>query len=132
MKPIIKDGIKIFASRYKGILNVAAIDCGKQKKMCTEYKVDRVPTLKIFLEDKSKGPVEFRNRITLQNLEKEVIPRLENHVIKVGHSNVEELKKRAKQENKHIFLVYPTKRSTSPIFMSLSTVASPDFSFSKI
>lgn len=84
-----------------------------------------MPTLKIFLEDKAREPVEFRITINVQSLEREVISKLQNHMIKAGSRNIEQLKERALKENKHIFLVYPTKRSTSPIFMSLSTV---DFS----
>lgn len=114
--------MKQFATKYKGILNVAAIDCDKQKEVCSSYGIRSVPTLKVFLEDLKKSPEEFRTQINLQNLEKEVLNKLENHVIKVGQRNIEELRNRALKENLHIFIVYPTRKQTSPIFMSLSTV----------
>lgn len=117
-----EEALKNFATKYKGILNVASVDCDKLKEVCSSYGIRSVPTLKIFLEDKSRGPLEFRSIISVQNLEREVIPKLQNHMIKAGSRNIEELKQRALKENKHIFIVYPTKRTTSPIFMSLSTL----------
>ena len=103
-------------------MNVAAIDCEKQKDLCKNYEVQSVPTFKIFLEDRSKNPLSFRTAITIPNLERETITKLENHVIKVGNKNIADLRERAIKENKHIFIVYPTKKSTSPMFMSISTV----------
>ena len=119
---LMKDQIKQFATKYKGILNVVAVDCDKEREVCSSYGIRSVPTLKIFLEDLKKAPEEYRTQITLQNLERDVLSKLENHVIKVGQRNIEELRNKALKQNMHIFIVYPTRRQTSPIFMSLSTV----------
>ncbi len=113
---------KSFATKYKGIMNVVAINCEKVKSVCREFSIRSVPTIRIFPEDKSKETYDVKGHIDIHNLEKETIMRLENHLIKVGKRNYKSYKDRAIAENKHIFILYPTKKTSSPLFMSLSTV----------
>ena len=100
-----------------------SLECSKKlEKFCIEtFKITKAPTIRIYLEDKSKPFVENR-KISMANLEREVISRLESHIVKVGKSSLASIRETAIRESKQVFIVYPTKKSTSPLFMSLSTV----------
>ena len=100
------------------------MECTKsQEELCVnEFKIKTVPTIRIYLEDISKNFIDYRNKITLQLLEKEVMPILENNLIKVGSRNIDIVKERALKENKQIFIIYPSKRVSSPLLKSLSTL----------
>lgn len=47
---------------------------------------------------------------------------MENFVRKVSRSNYQRLRQEALESSKQMFIVYPTKSQTSPIFKSLSSV----------
>lgn len=118
------DTIKKFATKYKGIMNVIGVDCKKQKDICSSHGVKSVPLFRVYPQDKSKATVDFKGKISIPMLEQQTINRLENFVVKVGQRSIAGLKERALKESKQLFIIFPTKQSTSPMFMSLSTVSS--------
>lgn len=116
------ENLKAFAKKYKSIMTVIAMNCEKNKPICKTFDIKSLPIIRIYPEDKSQEPSDFRGQINVPNLERVTIEKMENHIIKVGQRNYQALRDRALSENKHIFILYPTKRSSSPLFMSLSTV----------
>lgn len=118
-----QETIKAFATKYKGIINVASVDCDKARDVCESFEIRSVPTLIVYPENLSKPTFDVKGRISMALLEKETIPRMENYVRKVGRRTYDNFRKEALEASKQMFIVFPTKSQTSPIFKSLSSVA---------
>lgn len=108
------------------------MDCSAYRQQCLDFGVRSVPKIKIYKEDKKQPESELRGSISMRNIEKNALSALENNVQLGTESKYAGLKQRALVENKHLFIIFPsTKKTTSALFMSLSTVNYFDFSSSK-
>lgn len=110
------------ALKYKGIMNVGAVDCDKDLSVCRQLKVKSVPLVRVYFEDRSKQPDDLSSKITLEALKQEAIKRLENYIKPVNLRNFATYKSEALRDSKNVFILFTLQKKPSPLFMTLSTV----------
>jgi hypothetical protein len=100
-----------------GIIGAGAINCHDEEELCEEYEVYSTPTFKLFSEFSETGTV-FNGKKTWKALAARATSMMMDFVRSVGPSNYDSFVSEAPNKNK--MLLFTDKKSTSPLFKSLS------------
>lgn len=116
----LKDLWNEFATKYNGILRVAAVNCLHEAELCEEeFSIKETPIIKGFTDNLDKPGVKFENKeISLQNLANFGDSITPNSVHNVRNDNYEKFYKSDEEMDK--VLLFSSKKNTPLLFKSLA------------
>lgn len=126
----LKDEYVQLAEKMFGIIGVGAINCNDDEELCEEYSVYSTPTIKIFTENDSDQGTVYTGKKTWKAISARAANLMMNFVRIVGPSNYESFVSDSASKNK--ILLFTDKKSTSPLFKSLSKTFKDQLAFGEV
>ena len=122
--------IKEIANQCYGIFNFGAVNCKDDEEICEEYSVYSTPKLLYFPESANEGEEEYKGSIEFQPIFKYGARLMQNFVRIINKDNYNDFTS-SHPERYHV-LLFTSKKSTPPLFKSLSKDYLNHLSFGEI
>jgi len=115
------------AENLKGIAGVGAVNCDEEKELCSQFKIQGFPTVKLFgtAEASSemgvyvKNPIDYNSARSASSVVREVLNLLPDTVFKVsGEKGLERIKSANKINN--VVILFSKKTSAPTLIKSLA------------
>ena len=110
--------IKEISSQCYGIFNFGAVNCKDDEEICEEYSVYSTPKLLYFPENSNESEDEYKGNIDFQSIFKYGAKLMQNFVRIINKDNYNDFTT-SHPERYHV-LLFTSKKSTPPLFKSLS------------
>ena len=110
--------IKEISSQCYGIFNFGAVNCKDDEEICEEYSVYSTPKLLYFPENSNESEDEYKGNIDFQSIFKYGAKLMQNFVRIINKDNYNDFIT-THSERYHV-LLFTSKKSTPPLFKSLS------------
>lgn len=114
----LKDEYKTLAEKMFGIITVGAIDCRDEEELCEEFAVYEYPVIKIFTEDANDDGEKFNGPKTWKSISTAAAKKMQNFVRTVNKDNYNSFID--EQPEKQKILYFTDRKTTAPLFKSLS------------
>ena len=122
--------IKEIASQTYGIFNFGAVNCKDDEEICEEYSVYSTPKIVYFPESANDSEEEYKGNIDFQSIFKYGAKLMQNFVRIINKDNYNDFMT-THPERYHV-LLFTSKKSTPPLFKSLSKDYLNHLSFGEI
>ena len=110
--------IKEISSQCYGIFNFGAVNCKDDEEICEEYSVYSTPKIVYFPESANEVEEEYKGNIDFQSIFKYGAKLMQNFVRVINKDNYNDFIT-SYPERYHV-LLFTTKKTTPPLFKSLS------------
>ena len=110
--------IKEISSQCYGIFNFGAVNCRDDEEICEEYSVYSTPKIVYFPESANEVEEEYKGNIDFQSIFKYGAKLMQNFVRVINKDNYNDFIT-SYPERYHV-LLFTSKKSTPPLFKSLS------------
>ena len=122
--------IKEISSQCYGIFNFGAVNCKDDEEICEEYSVYSTPKLLYFPESANESEEEYKGSIDFQSIFKYGAKLMQNFVRIINKDNYNDFIT-THSERYHV-LLFTSKKSTPPLFKSLSKDYLDHLSFGEV
>mmetsp|Transcript_780 Transcript_780/g.1389 ORF Transcript_780/g.1389 Transcript_780/m.1389 type:complete len:380 (+) Transcript_780:703-1842(+) len=126
----LKQEYTTLAEKMFGILQIGAIDCHDEEELCEEFSVYDTPLIKIFTENAADDGEKFTGKKTWQKISGAAANKMQNFVRVVNEDNYEQFLEEEPSKNK--ILYFTERKSTAPLFKSLSKTYKDKLVFGEI
>ncbi|CEL99775.1 unnamed protein product [Vitrella brassicaformis CCMP3155] len=113
-----KDDYAKLATKMKGIVPVAAVNCEKHRDVCEEMQVTGYPTVYLFPEDKEKPPVVYEGERTSAAIGHWLSRRLPSHSTTLTTKNINDFINSDSSLAKVV--LFTDKKAVPPLFKALA------------
>ena len=110
--------IKDIANQCYGIFNFGAVNCKDDEEICEEYSVYSTPKLLYFPESANDSEEEYKGNLEFQPIFKYGARLMQNFVRVINKDNFNDFK--ASHPERYHVLLFTSRKSTPPLFKSLS------------
>lgn len=114
----LQEEYKTLADKMFGIIKVGAIDCQQEEELCEEFGVFDAPVVKIYTEMLSDDGVTFTGKKEWKAISSAASAKMQSFVRTVTEENYEDWIQESPEKNK--VLLFTDRKSTAPLFKSLS------------
>lgn len=113
-----------------GIFQIGAVDCLEDEELCEEFTVFETPTIKIFTEYASDEGEVFRGKNDWKSISAAAANKMQSFVNIVTVENYQQFIDQDPQKNK--ILLFSERKSTSPLFKSVSKIYKDKLLFGEV
>ena len=114
----LKDEYRLLAEKMFGIIKVGAIDCKEEEELCEEFSVFDYPQIKIFTENANDDGEVFKGKKEWKSISNAAAVKMQSFVRVVNNDNYDKFIE--EQPEKRKVLLFTDRKSTAPLFKSLS------------
>ena len=114
----LKDEYRMLAEKMFGIIKVGAIDCHEEEELCEEFSVFDYPQIKIFTENANDDGEVFRGNKEWKSISNAAAVKMQSFVRVVNSDNYASFVDEQPEKSK--VLLFTDRKSTAPLFKSLS------------
>jgi hypothetical protein len=112
------DEFKMLAEKLYGIIKIGAINCHDEEELCEEFGVFTYPTIYTFTEKYNDDGEKYQGKFEWKEISQVATAKMQNFVQIVNMDNYQDFI--TKDPTKHKIITLTERKSTSPIFKSLS------------
>lgn len=121
---------KMLAEKMFGIIKVGSIDCFAEEELCEEFGVFDSPQVKIYTEKESDDGIKFTGKLQWKSISAAASKKMQSFVRVVSKDNYDAWIQ--EQPEKHKVLLFTDRKSTAPLFKSLSKTFKDKLMFGEV